>query len=236
MNMYSVILLVAGTGSRMGLGYNKALYQISGKTIAEHSAQVFLNDERCRQIMLVTSEADANQMKALFSGEAKVEFVIGGDTRQESVCKGLEYVKEEIVLVHDGARPFITQEMITGCYEVAKAGEGALLAVPVKDTIKKMDSENDTLVSHTLDRSELMSAQTPQSAPTHVLRLAHGRAKVERFIGTDEAHLIEKYTDTKVKVVQGGHMNLKFTTPEDIAYFEYVMMQSNLSFKDRADG
>lgn len=222
MNMYSVILLVAGTGSRMGLGYNKALYQILGKTIAQHSAQVFLNDQRCRQIVLVTSEVDSDQMRELFDQEAKVEFVIGGETRQESVYKGLEHVKEEIVLVHDGARPLVTKEMVEQCYLTAKSGVAGLLAVPVKDTIKRVNPIDESLISCTLDRNELVSAQTPQSAPTEALRQVHELAKAEGFVATDDVHLIEKYTDLEIKILAGSPMNVKFTTPEDIAFFEYV--------------
>jgi len=225
--MYSVILLVAGTGSRMGLGYNKALYQISGKTIVEHSIQVFLEDENCGQIVMVTSNADLDQMQALFKREEKVEIVLGGKMRQDSVCEGLKYVKEDVVLVHDGARPFVTREMVNQCYLTAKSGIAGLLAIPVKDTIKKVRLADTPLVASTLDRSELVAAQTPQFAPTPILRMAHACAKAEGFVGTDDVHLIERYTDMKVKVLPGSPMNVKFTTPEDIVFFEYVLSKSN---------
>ena len=143
----------------------------------------------------------------------RIEIVSGGSERQYSVYHGLQVVREEVVLVHDGARPFVTQQMISECFELAKKGHPSIVAVPVKDTMKRVVNG---VVVETPNRDEMYSVQTPQAAPTELLKKAHEAAKKTHFLGTDEASLIEKYTDIPVCVVKGAYTNIKLTTPEDL--------------------
>ena len=101
---YSAIVLCAGKGSRSGLTYNKMLYRFKNKTVYEMTMDIFLNDERCKQIVVVTKEEELDDLKKLISSK-KIDYVFGGKERQDSVYNGLQVVKEDYVLIHDGARP-----------------------------------------------------------------------------------------------------------------------------------
>ena len=212
--MYSAIVLAAGIGSRMGLGYNKMLHQIKGQPVVVHTIKKFLNDVTCGQVVLVVNELEIETMQQLLSDAGvknpRIEIVSGGSERQYSVYHGLQVVREEVVLVHDGARPFVTQQMISECFELAKKGHPSIVAVPVKDTMKRV--VNGVVV------------QTPQAAPTELLKKAHEAAKKTHFLGTDEASLIEKYTDIPVCVVKGAYTNIKLTTPEDLLMAEQLLV------------
>ena len=221
--MYSVIITAAGSGTRMDLGYNKIFYMIDGRTIVERSVERFLEDKRCAQIVVTAAAVDIDRVQALFKQELKVHVCLGGDTRQASVCSGLAHVSETVVMVHDGARPFVKQRMLDDCYEIANAGEAGVVSVLIKDTIKQTNPNDRWLVDKTLNRDELIAVQTPQSAPTEALRLAHEKAKADGFIATDDVNLIEKYTDIPVKAIKGSYTNLKLTTKEDIDMFEYFL-------------
>ncbi len=124
--MYSAMVLAAGIGSRMGLGYNKMLYEIKGAPVIIHTIKKFLNDATCGQIVLVVNEIEINTMQQLLSEanlmDERIEIVKGGKERQYSVYNGLQVINQDIVLVHDGARPFVTSEMIQKCYELAASG------------------------------------------------------------------------------------------------------------------
>lgn len=223
--MYSAIVLAAGIGSRMGLGYNKMLHQIKGQPVVIHTIKKFLNDVTCRQVVLVVNELEIETMQQLLSdagvNDARIEFVSGGSERQYSVYHGLQVVREDVVLVHDGARPFVTRQMISECVELAKQGHPSIVAVPVKDTMKRVVNG---IVVETPNRDEMYSVQTPQAAPTELLKKAHEAAKEVDFLGTDEASLIEKYTHIPVMVVKGAYTNIKLTTPEDLLMAEQLLV------------
>ncbi|MCL2559219.1 MAG: 2-C-methyl-D-erythritol 4-phosphate cytidylyltransferase [Turicibacter sp.] len=221
--MYSVIIPAAGTGSRMGLGYNKLLYKVAGRTVIEHTVAKFFNDIKCKQIILTVSPEDQDKMERLFGNQPRTSLVIGGKTRQESIYNALELVKEATVLIHDGARPFVTEEIIDRCYEAAADGSvGAIVAVPPKDTIKQRNSRRSELVNRTIPREELVIVQTPQAFPTDVLKAANRLALRTDYVGTDDASLVENFTEVPIKIVDGDYQNIKFTTPEDIKYFEIL--------------
>ena len=221
--MYTVILPAAGIGSRMGLGYNKLFHKIARRTIIEHTAAVFLNDIKCSQIIITANEDDLLKMHTLFEFHPRVEIIEGGETRQASVFNALKHVDKEIVLIHDGARPFVTQKMIDDCYDIAEQGFGALVAMSPKDTIKQRHSSKVDVVNRTIPRDELVFAQTPQAFPTDVLKKAYQLAHNAFIVATDDASLVENHTEIDVKIVEGDYKNIKFTTPEDIAYFEFLI-------------
>ncbi len=223
-DMYSTLILAAGIGSRMGLGYNKMLHILQGQPVIVHTIKKFLGDRSCNQIVLVVNELEIETMKQILGQaqiiDSRIEIVKGGAERQYSVYNGLQVVREDVVLVHDGARPFVTNEMIEQCYKLAKSGHPSIVAVPVKDTMKRVING---VVVDTPNRDEMYSVQTPQASPTSLLKKAHEAAKVASFLGTDEASLIEKYTTTSVHVVKGAYTNIKLTTPEDLLMAEQLL-------------
>ena len=228
--MYTVILPAAGTGSRMKLGYNKLFHKIAKRTIIEHTVAHFLDDIKCTQIIIVANAEDQVDMCGLFKNHAQIEVTPGGKSRQESIYNALDSVREDIVIVHDGARPFVTNEMINACYDVALKGFGAIAAVLPKDTIKQRHSSKTDVVSQTLVRDELIVVQTPQAFPTSVLKKANQLAKQANMLSeaTDDASLVENHTEIEVKIVKGDYKNIKFTTPDDIAYFEFLMTKEGV--------
>jgi len=223
--MYAVIIPAAGTGSRMNLGYNKLFHKINNRTVIEHTVQWFINDIKCRQIIIVTSLDDKEKMSQLFDRQNRVICVTGATSRQESIYQGLLTVTEEIVLVHDGARPFINQQMIDDCYDIASKGFGAVCGVASKDTIKERVVDAVDTIGRTLKREQLVMVQTPQGFRTNILKKANELAIESNslHLATDDASLVERYTEIPVKIVAGDYKNIKFTTVDDIDYFEFML-------------
>lgn len=212
---YSVIIPCAGQGKRMGLGYNKLLYQFDNKqTIIEKTIEIFVKDSQCKQIILVISEQDENTFKHLFANTQKVEWCFGGQERQNSVFAGLKLVEQDYVMIHDGARPFLTSECIHRLLVALKTDEACLLSVAAKDTIKIVDEYG--YVIETPDRTTLLHAQTPQAFRTELIKRIHQLASVNHVFGTDDASLVEMLSDIPVKAVEGDYSNIKITTPEDL--------------------
>lgn len=220
--MYSVIIPAAGKGTRLNLGYNKVFYNLSGETIIEHTVKIFLSDKKCTQIIITTTEGDLPKMKEIFKDVKKIEFSMGGKSRQESIYKALKSVKENVTIIHDGSRPFLAQEMVDGCYNIAKEGEGVTVGIKPNYTVKKIDTSNCSVLG-TVNRDDLLSTQTPQAFPTAVIQVAHKLAADNCFEGTDCSQLVEVYTEIPVKIVGGSHKNIKFTTSEDIDFFKFLM-------------
>lgn len=220
---YEVIIPAAGQGKRMGAGRNKLLLTMNGVPVLIHTLKIFAQDEKCDGIILAISPQDEEEFKELLARYEikKVSALVhGGEERQHSVYNGLQAARSEgIILVHDAARPFIHASMIHQLVEVADACGAAVLAVPVKDTIKKV-YQNE--VVETVDRSSLWAIQTPQAFRISVLREAHDRAKEAHFLGTDEASLVERIA-YPVKIVEGSYDNIKLTTKEDLTFAEAIL-------------
>lgn len=209
---YSVMILAAGSGTRCNLGYNKLLFKLEdGLSIIEKTVSVFENEKNCTQIILVVSENDETVMRNLF--KARVEYVLGGQSRQESSLNGLKHVKEDVVMIHDGARPYVSKEELHACEEAMEENDAALLMVPVKDTIKVV---KDGYVVSTPNRADLMAALTPQCFKTTLIKEAIEKAQKEGILFSDDASAVELCTDKKVKVIMGSYANQKITTIEDL--------------------
>lgn len=209
---YSAIVLCAGKGSRSGLTYNKMLYRFKNKTVYEMSMEIFLNDERCKQIVVVTKEEELDDLKKLISSK-KIDYVFGGKERQDSVYNGLQVVKEDYVLIHDGARPYLKKENIDDILECLNKNDACLLVVPVKDTIKVCIDGN---IVKTLPREQLVQAQTPQAFKTELIKRCYQKGKDKNYIATDDASLVEYFENIEVKAVLGSYSNIKITTPDDL--------------------
>lgn len=210
---YSALIVAAGSGSRMGLGFNKVYAKLNdGEMILEKTIHVFLQDPDCDQVIVVTDPLEFRvRMKKRFPG--KLVICTGGKTRQESVNSGLQAVLGNVVMIHDGARPYVSQKNLDDLKKTMETEQAALLMVPCKDTIKRV--ENGYVVE-TLERSSLAAAQTPQVFQTELILDCMKKAMAEGYTGTDDASLVEKYSDVKVKVVEGSYENIKITTPSDI--------------------
>ena len=209
---YSAIVLCAGKGSRSGLTYNKMLYRFKNKTVYEMTMEIFLNDERCKQIVVVTKEEELDDLKKLISSK-KIDYVFGGKERQDSVYNGLQVVKEDYVLIHDGARPYLKKENIDDILECLNKNDACLLIVPVKDTIKVCIDGN---IVKTLPREQLVQAQTPQAFKTELIKRCYQKGKDKNYIATDDASLVEYFENIEVKAVLGSYSNIKITTPDDL--------------------
>lgn len=209
---YSAIILCAGKGSRSGLTYNKMLYRFKNKTVYEMTMEIFLNDERCKQIVVVTKEEELDDLKKLISSK-KIDYVFGGKERQDSVYNGLQVVKEDYVLIHDGARPYLKKENIDDILECLNKNDACLLVVPVKDTIKVCIDGN---IVKTLPREQLVQAQTPQAFKTELIKRCYQKGKDKNYIATDDASLVEYFENIEVKAVLGSYSNIKITTPDDL--------------------
>ncbi|MBS8266874.1 2-C-methyl-D-erythritol 4-phosphate cytidylyltransferase [Mesobacillus boroniphilus] len=221
---YQVIIPAAGQGKRMGAGKNKLLLTLEGVPILIHTLRVFEADDDCSGIILAINPSDEQQFKSLLKeyGIHKVSsFVTGGKERQDSVYNGLMAVHslDGIVLVHDAARPFIKIETIRNLVDAASKDGGSIVAVPVKDTIKKAAN---SMVAETVERSSLWAVQTPQAFRVSVLLEAHNKAMREQFIGTDESSLVERIPHP-VSIIEGDYDNIKLTTPEDLYFAEAIL-------------
>ncbi|MBT2681119.1 2-C-methyl-D-erythritol 4-phosphate cytidylyltransferase [Bacillus sp. ISL-35] len=227
---YQVIIPAAGQGKRMGAGKNKLLLTLEASPILIHTLKVFEADPECSGIILAIHPDDEQEFKSLLNeyGIHKVSsLVTGGKERQDSVYNGLMAVSslDGVVLVHDAARPFIKIETIHKLVDAASKDGGAIVAVPVKDTIKKAVNNQ---VAETVERSSLWSVQTPQAFRVSVLLEAHNKAARDQFIGTDESSLVERIPHP-VSIIEGDYDNIKLTTPEDIYFAEAILRKRNES-------
>jgi 2-C-methyl-D-erythritol 4-phosphate cytidylyltransferase len=214
-----VIVPAAGTGSRFGTGVPKQFQPLAGKPIVQHVIERFLLDEMVTRIVIPVAQV----LLASVKNSERVTFVAGGETRQESVTRGLAEAEDaELIAVHDAARPLFSAEIFHAVVEAARTFGAALPVIPVSDTIHLMNS--DATVAQTLDRSMLAAAQTPQCFRAEVLRDILERAKVEKVEGTDEAGLAVHFGYT-VKGIPGDPRNLKITVPEDLEIAESYLKQ-----------
>lgn len=227
MRKYDAIVLAAGVGRRMAATKNKVLLTLDdGRTIIEHTVTAFLEDSRCARIVLVVQADDHSEIAGIIAsveGKENITLVIGGRERQDSVKIGLQELQNgaNIVMVHDGARPFIQKETLERVFEKAQETGAAIVGVPVKDTIKRVI---EGAVVETVERTCLCQAQTPQAFRLELLKSAHKYAEEVAFFGTDEASLVEQLGIT-VHVVKGSYQNIKITTPEDMVLAQAIVKQ-----------
>jgi 2-C-methyl-D-erythritol 4-phosphate cytidylyltransferase len=209
---YTAVIVAAGSGTRLGLGYNKAYYRMGDKTILERSMDLFLKDEDCEEIVVVTSAEDYYRETGSDT-LGRIVLASGGETRQKSVWNGLKAVISDVVLIHDAARPFLSAECLAEIKKTMETDDAACLAVKCKDTIKLSE---DGYFTRTLPREKLLSAQTPQAFRTSVLYEAMRLAERDGFQATDDCSVVERYGHVKIRAVEGSYENIKITTPEDI--------------------
>ena len=201
---YDAIVVASGKGVRSGLKYNKVFYKMKNKkTVLENACSCFVNDKDCKRIIIVT-----NEKENVFKND-KVIIINGGEKRQDSVYNGLSLVKSNYVLIHDGARPFLTMEDVEKLKKEIVREDGAILAIKEINTVKVV---RDGYIKKTLNRETIYKALTPQAFKTKVIKQAY--EKVNRSKLTDDASLLEKM-GLKVKVIEGNPNNIKLTKKSD---------------------
>lgn len=225
MQNLSVIIPAAGSGQRMGSTVPKHLLKVGGKSILEHTVTKFLGVPQLKQIVIATSRSNFEEIESMFEGIPEhIDFRIveGGSERQYSIQNALDEVTDEVSLIaiHDAVRPFIRSELIITCCEVAEKSGGAIVAVPAKDTIKKVGLNH--IIEDTPDRSKLWQAQTPQIFKKELIEKAYRSAIEDNFVGTDDASLVER-VGGKVMVIEGDRENLKITYPIDFKIAEFIL-------------
>ncbi|SHH75445.1 2-C-methyl-D-erythritol 4-phosphate cytidylyltransferase [Caloranaerobacter azorensis DSM 13643] len=222
----SVIVPAAGMGKRMNSKINKQFIKIKDIPVLARTLMEFNKCDYIDEIIVVTryDEIDFCQKEIIDKYKLdKVKKVIqGGKERQDSVYNGLKEVnkKSDIVLIHDGARPFVKRNIIEENIKFALEYGACVTGVPVKDTIKKVDL-NGEIIS-TPNRKELWAIQTPQTFRYDLILKAYEKAKLDNFLGTDDSMLVERI-GYKVKIVMGDYSNIKITTPEDLIIAETLV-------------
>jgi 2-C-methyl-D-erythritol 4-phosphate cytidylyltransferase len=208
-------VVIVGAGSSQRMGTDKVFMPLAGKPLLAWSVDVCQSCELVNQIVIVLNESKLNSGRKLAAerGWSKVvEICPGGIRRQDSVRQGLNKLKDcDWVVIHDGARPFLTSGLIRDGLETARETGAAVVAVPVTDTIKV--GNGDLTVKGTLERQELWAVQTPQIFRFDIINKAHERVRTDV---TDDASMTEQL-GYKVKLYMGSYDNIKVTTPEDLA-------------------
>ena len=242
------VVLAAGTGSRMKAGVAKQFLMLGGKPLIYYALHVMEESPVIDECILVTGEADMEKMRRDVVekyGFRKVTAIIpGGSERCYSVANAMRWIsaiskedagsEKDVVLIHDGARPFVTERILETACQAAKIFGACVVAVPSKDTVKIADEEG--FAAQTPERQKVWCVQTPQAFERNLITMAYGRFEEEwgkgrslrggRVPVTDDASVVERYTDVKVKLAEGDYANLKVTTPEDLILAE-VLLEKN---------
>lgn len=216
----TAIVLAAGQGKRMGTKVQKQFLEIAGKPVLFYSLQAFEKSAIIDDVILVTGEGYEGycreEIVSKYNFTKVRKIVSGGRERYHSVWNGLQEVETDgYVFIHDGARPFVTEEIINRTYEALQDCRACVVGMPVKDTIKIADSEG--YIVDTPDRNYVWQVQTPQAFETELVKCAYAKLMEQDDICvTDDAQVVESMMYEDVKLVQGSYENIKITTPEDL--------------------
>lgn len=230
----TAVILAGGRGNRMNSDIPKQYLMIHDRPVLYYSLKAFSEHPMVEYIVLVTGAGEEEYCRKEIVERYRIDkvsaIVSGGAERFDSVQNGLNAVSDgsdsegtendrRIVMIHDGARPCVTSEIIDRALEGTLRYGACVSAMPVKDTIKVVDEED--FAESTPDRSRLWLIQTPQSFDLELIRRAYEAFRCDpRHFATDDAMLVERYTDRRVKLVRGDYRNIKITTPEDMILAE----------------
>ena len=236
-----VIIPAAGLGTRMASvpsgktkkgAPSKQFTELGGTPILIHTLRKFVAHPRVSEIFVALRKDEIAGFRERLQSEAKdvlakkVELVEGGEHRQHSVANALKAVSaapDDVILVHDAVRPFVTAEIIDEVVEAAKRQGAAIAGMPAVDTVKQVERTADgALITATIPRERVVMAQTPQGFRYEIIKKAFDEAAADGFVGTDEASLVER-AGGSVAVVMGSPRNLKITTPSDMALAEFYL-------------
>ncbi|MBS4535019.1 2-C-methyl-D-erythritol 4-phosphate cytidylyltransferase [Clostridium sp. D2Q-14] len=215
----AVVIPSAGMGKRMNSNINKQYIELKGKAILAHTIDKFEKNKHIDEIIVVTRKDEVSFCKENIVTKynyQKVKTVVsGGKERKDSVYNGLKKVSKDtdIILIHDGARPFVSDEIINDSIKETLLYDATVVGVPVKDTIKKVNEGN--IVEDTPDRRNLWSVQTPQGFSYDIITKCYLKS-IEDDIETTDDSMLAEYYGYQVKMIMGSYKNIKITTPEDI--------------------
>ena len=225
------LIPAAGKGSRMAHSVKKPYLELAQKPILAHTIQRFEQNSAVDAIFVIVDQADFSECHATvlrpYAFTKVQKLVDGGETRQMSVYNGIRALSTDVdfVIVHDGVRPFVTDEVIFACLAAADECGAAVAAVPVKDTIKIANT--DRFIVETPAREQLWAVQTPQVFRKSLLEEAHQAAQARQLTATDDASLVEQL-GFPVKLVEGSYANVKITTPVDLQIAEVLLSDATL--------
>ena len=222
--MYSAILLSGGKGKRMKKEIPKQYLLLEGKPIIMHSLERLDRIDKINEIIVVCEEeyrAGIELMIKQYNIETHVEFAPAGEERQESVFNGIKKVKNENVIIHEAARPFVTENDYMRL--INAENPNAFLGYSIPFTVVK----GGECVTGTLNRNELVNVQLPQKFETSLLKEVHEKARADKKIFTEDAGMVFEYTKKRVEIIEGTAYNIKITEPVDlligeIIYKEYI--------------
>lgn len=222
--MISAIILAGGKGKRMGAKISKQYIELNGKPILYYTLKKFVDCEGIDKIILVLpkDEIEYCNKEILEKYSLKVDMIVeGGKERQDSVYNALQKINDsEIVLIHDGARAFVSERVIKDGIKYAKIYGAAAPGVMPKDTIKVVDKNGFS--DSTPDRSKLLAIQTPQTFKLEIIKECHEKVKENNISVTDDTMVVEMYNN-KVYLYNGEYTNIKVTTPEDLILAERLI-------------
>lgn len=233
-----VIIPAAGLGTRMSSTASskrktsKQFTDLGGTPILVHTLRKFVQTPQVDEIFVALRKNEIAGFRSRLENEAKdvlqktIHYIVGGEHRQESVANALASVSaapDDIVLVHDAVRPFVSQEIIREVIDGARKHGAAIAGMPAIDTVKQVERTSDgALIKSTILREKVVMAQTPQGFRYKVLRKIFDEATTDGFVGTDEASLAER-SGQEVAVVMGSPRNIKITTPADLELAEFYL-------------
>lgn len=229
----TAIVLAAGQGKRMHSKVQKQFLEIQGRPVLYYSLHCFQESPRIDDIILVTGGDMISYCEKEIVEKyhfTKVSAVIaGGKERYDSVYQGLLACKNpDYVLIHDGARPFLTEDILARGLDGAAQTGACVVGMPSKDTVKLADEKN--CVAETPERNRVWTIQTPQIFDYNLIRNAHESIRKKTMSGiTDDAMVVEQETDVRIRLVEGSYQNIKITTPEDLAIAEIFVKSLNSS-------
>lgn len=230
MEKVTAIIPAAGVGKRFSSSKRKPFAEIAGTPVIIFTLKKLHEIKSIVEIIPVLREEDIEKGLELIEAYnfKKIKQIIpGGKERQDSVYNALKFVKKDtLVLIHDGVRPFIPDDLVMRLLSEMKGFDGVVPALPVKETLKKVDANR--LVTSTVKREGLWSIQTPQVFPFKVIKEAYDKAYEEGFYATDDATLVERIGG-KIKVIEGSPFNIKVTTPEDLEIVEFLLKRGDKS-------
>ena len=210
-NKFSLIITAGGTSSRFG-NTNKLLECIKDKTVIEETISKFIDFDNIDEIIIAANISIIPILKDMFQNP-KIKIIEGGDSRQKSVSNALDIVKNEFVIIHDGARPLIRKDTISYVMELVVDKNAVSVMTKTTDTIKEVDSEGRII--RTIDRSKLYNTQTPQAFRTSLIKEAHSRLRDGNF--TDDSSMLEEL-GVPVYIVNGSYTNIKITIKSDLDF------------------
>ncbi len=211
MNKFSLIITAGGTSSRYG-NTNKLLEKINDKTVIEETVTKFIDFDEIDEIIISANISIIPILQEMFNN-SKIKIIEGGNTRQKSVYNALQVVKNEYVLIHDGARPLIRKDTIAYVLEAVVDKNAVTVMTKTTDTIKEVDT--DGRIIRTIDRSKLYNTQTPQAFRTDIIKQAHEKLKDGNF--TDDCSMLEEL-NIPVYIVNGSYTNIKITIKSDLDF------------------